>query len=59
MIRDINIVGNLYHTLNSVKLIGSDFVLNESGGCGKGQTNIRSCLGGPSVLFENLTVGGK
>ncbi|MBP7205369.1 MAG: TldD/PmbA family protein [Candidatus Cloacimonetes bacterium] len=59
MIRDINIVGNLYQTLNSVRLIGSDFILTESGGCGKGQTNIRSCLGGPSVLFENLTVGGK
>jgi TldD protein len=59
MIRDINIVGNLYHTLGSVELIGSDFVLNESGGCGKGQTNIRSCLGGPSVLFTDLTVGGK
>jgi TldD protein len=59
MIRDINIVGNLYHTLQSVAMIGSDFVLNESGGCGKGQTNIRSCLGGPSVLFNNLTVGGK
>ena len=59
MIRDINIVGNLYQTLNSVRLIGSDFILNESGGCGKGQTNIRSCLGGPSVLFDDLTVGGK
>lgn len=59
MIRDINIVGNLYRTLGSVALIGSDFVLNESGGCGKGQTNIRSCLGGPSVLFKQLTVGGR
>lgn len=59
MIRDINIVGNLYRTLGSVTLIASDFVLNESGGCGKGQTNIRSCLGGPSVLFKQLTVGGK
>jgi len=59
MIRDINIVGNLYSTLNSVAMIGSDFVLDEAGGCGKGQTNIRSCLGGPHVLFNNLTVGGK
>jgi len=59
MIRDINIVGNLYHTLNSVAMVGNDFILNESGGCGKGQTNIRSCLGGPSVFFKDLTVGGK
>ncbi len=59
MIRDINIVGNLYSTLNTVQMIGNDFVLDEAGGCGKGQTNIRSCLGGPHVLFSNLTVGGK
>ncbi|MDZ4182297.1 MAG: TldD/PmbA family protein [Candidatus Cloacimonadaceae bacterium] len=59
MIRDINIVGNLYKTLSSVWMIGNDFVLKESGGCGKGQTNIRSCYGGPHVLFSELTVGGK
>ncbi len=59
MIRDINIVGNLYKTLMNVWMIGSDFVLKESGGCGKGQTNIRSCYGGPHVLFKELTVGGK
>ncbi|MGC9362646.1 MAG: hypothetical protein ACP5F3_06945 [Candidatus Syntrophosphaera sp.] len=55
----MNIVGNLYHTLSSVAMVGSDFILNEAGGCGKGQTNIRSCLGGPSVFFKDLTVGGK
>lgn len=59
MIRDINIVGNLYNTLNSVLMIGDDFVLDEAGGCGKGQTNIRSCLGGPHVYFKDLTVGGR
>ncbi|MDZ4122155.1 MAG: TldD/PmbA family protein [Candidatus Cloacimonadaceae bacterium] len=59
MIRDINIVGNLYKTLMNVWMIGSDFYLKESGGCGKGQTNIRSCYGGPHVLFSELTVGGR
>jgi len=59
MIRDINIVGNLYQTLANVLMIGKDFVLKESGGCGKGQTNIRSCYGGPHVYFKGLTVGGK
>jgi len=59
MIRDINIVGNLYQTLANVLMIGKDFVLKESGGCGKGQTNIRSCYGGPHVYFKELTVGGK
>jgi len=59
MIRDINIIGNLYKTLMNVWMIGNDFVLKESGGCGKGQTNIRSCYGGPHVLFRELSVGGK
>lgn len=59
MLRDINLVGNLYRTLQNVWLIGSDFELKEVGGCGKGQTNIRSCHGGPHVLFRELTVGGK
>lgn len=59
MIRDINLVGNLYKTLLNVWMIGNDFVLKEVGGCGKGQTNIRSCHGGPHVLFRELTVGGK
>jgi len=59
MIRDINLVGNLYKTLLSVWMIGKDFELKEVGGCGKGQTNIRSCHGGPHVLFRELTVGGK
>ena len=59
MIRDINLVGNLYKTLLSVSMIGKDFELKEVGGCGKGQTNIRSCHGGPHVLVNELTVGGK
>jgi len=59
MIRDINIVGNLYKTLNNISAIGSDFHLGESGGCGKGQTNIRSCHGGPHILINELTVGGR
>lgn len=58
MIRDINVVGNLYKTLAGISAVGSDFVLKEAGGCGKGQTNIRSCFGGPHVLVNELTVGG-
>ncbi|MDY0319632.1 MAG: TldD/PmbA family protein [Candidatus Cloacimonadaceae bacterium] len=59
MIRDINLVGNLYKTLLGVSMIGKDFELKEVGGCGKEQTNIRSCHGGPHVLVDELTVGGR
>jgi TldD protein len=58
MVRDLNISGNLYQTLNDIIAVGNDLVLSKVGGCGKGQINIRSCNGGPHILVKNLTVGG-
>jgi TldD protein len=58
MIRDINISGNLYHTLKNITAAGNDLVLSKTGGCGKGQVNIRSCHGGPHILIQNVVVGG-
>jgi TldD protein len=58
MIRDINISGNLYKTLNDIVAVGDDFVLSKAGGCGKMQLNIRSCSGGPHILVRNLVIGG-
>ncbi len=58
MIRDINISGNLYQTLKDIVAIGNDFELSKTGGCGKGQLNIRSCHGGPHILVKNVVIGG-
>lgn len=58
MVRDINIAGNLYKTLNSIRARGNKLVLSKTGGCGKGQLNIRSAKGGPLSLIDNLIVGG-
>jgi TldD protein len=58
MLRDINISGNLYKTLNDIVAVGDDFVLSKAGGCGKMQLNIRSCSGGPHILVRNLVIGG-
>lgn len=58
MIRDINISGNLYRTLMDIRAVGKDLELCRTGGCGKGQTNIRSCHGGPHIVIDNLVVGG-
>ena len=58
MIRDINISGNLYQTLKNITAIGNDLVLSKTGGCGKGQLNIRSCSGSPHILVNNVVVGG-
>jgi TldD protein len=58
MIRDINISGNLYHTLQNITSVGNDLIFTETGGCGKGQLNIRSCHGGPHILIKNVVIGG-
>jgi TldD protein len=58
MVRDINISGNLYSTLKNIRVVGNDLILHKAGGCGKGQTNPRSCHGGPHVLIDSLVVGG-
>jgi len=58
MVRDINISGNLYTTLKNIQAIGNDLELSQVGGCGKGQTNIRSCHGTPHLLIRNLVIGG-
>jgi TldD protein len=58
MVRDINIMGNLFRTLKNIVAADDAMELSERGGCGKGQTNIKSSLGGPHVLVENMVVGG-
>jgi len=58
MVRDLNISGNLYQTLKDITAVGNDLVLSKVGGCGKWQTNIRSCSGGPHIIINNLVVGG-
>jgi len=59
MVRDINLTGNLYQTMQNITAIANDFRLGETGGCGKGQTNIRSCHGAPHILVQNVVIGGK
>jgi TldD protein len=59
MLRDINISGNLYATLKNISAVGNDLTLREVGGCGKGQTNHRSCNGAPHALVDSLVVGGR
>lgn len=58
MLRDINVSGNLYVTMKNISAIGNDLNFTKRGGCGKGQTNIRSCFGGPHIKVDNLVIGG-
>ncbi len=59
MVRDINISGNLYTTLKSIRGVTGDLKLGEIGGCGKGQLNVRSCYGAPHVLIDGVVIGGR
>jgi TldD protein len=59
MVRDINVSGNLYKTLQNINAIGNDISWSKIGGCGKGQVNIRSCYGAPHVLVAGIVVGGR
>jgi TldD protein len=59
MIRDINMSGNLYQTLQNIRAVGNDLTLSKVGGCGKGQMNIRSCNGGPHILVHGVVIGGR
>jgi TldD protein len=59
MVRDINISGNLYRTMQNISAVGDDLRLCETGGCGKGQLNIRSCHGAPHILINGLVIGGR
>ncbi|RJR25559.1 MAG: TldD/PmbA family protein [Desulfobacteraceae bacterium] len=58
MVRDMNLMGNLFSTLLDVEGVSSELVISETGGCGKGQMNIRSAMGGPHMLIRNVKVGG-
>ncbi len=58
MVRDINIMGNLFTTLKNITAVGDAVELSERGGCGKGQLNIKSSLGGPHVVIRDMVVGG-
>ncbi len=58
MVRDINMMGNLFTTLENIGAVGDDFKLSERGGCGKGQTNIKSAHGGPHMIVKETVVGG-
>lgn len=58
MIRDINIMGNLFTTMKNIEAMDNSMVLSERGGCGKGQMNIKSGYGGPSTLIRSMVIGG-
>jgi len=63
MVRDINMSGELFSTLEAISMIGNDRKFGERGGCGKGgggpmQLNRKSGSGAPHIKIDRVTVGG-
>ena len=61
MVRDINMSGELFSTLQAISMIGDDLTFGERGGCGKGfpmQTNRKSGTGAPHIKIDAVTIGG-
>jgi len=58
-VKDINVIGNGPQALADISMVGNDLKIdNSSWTCGKGQSMPVSC-GIPTVLVNNLTVGGE
>ncbi len=61
MVRDINLSGELFATLNRISMVGNDLKFREVGGCGKGspmQLNIFSGMGAPHIKVDKVNIGG-
>jgi TldD protein len=61
MVRDINMSGELFSTLEAISMVGDDLAFGERGGCGKGspmQTNRKSGTGAPHIRIDTVTIGG-
>jgi TldD protein len=61
MLRDIVLSGNVFQTLNNIKMIGDDKrMYGGLGGCGKGgQGPLPVSFGGPHILIGDVLIGGK
>ena len=58
-IKDVNLTGNVFHTLKNIDGIANDMYWDESGGCGKGgQSGMPVGVGGPTIRINDVTVAG-
>jgi len=59
MVRDINMSGELFSTLQRISMVGDQTEGSERGGCGKaGQMNRLSGKDTPPIKIDQVTIGG-
>lgn len=61
LVRDVNLTGNVFRTLENIDMVGKDFCPHESaGGCGKnGQAPLPTSEWAPHIRIQKVIVGGK
>lgn len=61
MVRDVNLSGNVFRTLESIDMVGSDFCSQDGpGGCGKyGQAPLPTSEWAPHIRIQKVIIGGK
>ncbi len=59
-VRDLQLSGNLFTTLNNIDAVGDDFTItDDAGGCGKGaQFPLETTCSAPHIRITEATVGG-
>jgi len=59
MLRPVVLTGNVFTTLENIDAIGDDLVMNQGGGCGKGeQSPLPVANGSPHIRIGRCLVGG-
>jgi len=61
LVRDVNLTGNVFQTLQDIDMVGVDFCTHEmAGGCGKAdQGPLPTSEWAPHIRIRNVVVGGK
>jgi len=64
MLRDVVLTGNIFETLLSIDMIGSDLVLSRGGACGRSygqrlQYPLPVSMGSPHIRIQKVLIGGR
>lgn len=60
LVRDVQLSGNLFKTLQNIDRVGQDFkIMDDAGGCGKGaQFPLETTCSSPHIRIRDITIGG-
>jgi len=60
LLRPVVLTGNVFATLDNIDAVGDDLMMNQGGGCGKGeQVPLPVSNGSPHIRIRNCLIGGR